>query len=254
MIGIIGGTGFYDPDFLGDFEKVIVDTIYGSSELFLGAFENREIAFLPRHGASHNIPPHMIDYRKNVMALKVSGADNVISVNSAGSLKKSIKPGSIVIPHDFIDFTSGRDGTFHDNETVHVDLEDPYCEKIRHTLIKSSRGFFDDVHWRGVYVCTQGPRFETPSEIKMLRMLGGDVVGMVGCPEVALAREAGLCYASICLVANYGSGMSKKPLTINEVKEMVILNMDSIKKTIESAVKTIPGEKRCECSRVSKET
>jgi 5'-methylthioadenosine phosphorylase len=248
MIAIIGGTGFYDPEFLTDQEKIRVETQQGEAEVYLGRIEGEKILFLARHGTDHCIPPHMVDYRKNILALKNAGASRVISINSVGSLSESLFPGSVLIPHDFIDFTKRKPSTLYDDKVVHVDMTEPYCSEMRKSMIKCANRFYKNVFERGVYACTEGPRFETPAEISMLRMLGGDLVGMVGCPEVALAREAGLCYASICIIANYGCGISKTPLSIEEVKSVVSENLDAMRKTIACAVGEIPKKRGCRCS------
>lgn len=248
MIAIIGGTGFYDPDFLKEQEKIKVETKYGPCEVILGKINKERVVFLPRHGLAHEIPPHMVNYRRNISALKIAGAERIISINSVGSLDKSLPPGSVLVPHDFIDLTKGREQTFYDDEVVHVDMSMPYCEEIRKVLIKCAGRFYGRVFEKGVYVCTQGPRFETPSEIKMLRLIGGDVVGMVGFPEVVLAREAGLCYASISTITNYGCGISKTPLTASEVTEAVSENLESMKRTITCALGTVPKKKGCRCT------
>ncbi len=248
MIAIIGGTGFYDPEFLRDQEKIRVETQQGDTEVYIGRIKGEKTLFLPRHGTDHSIPPHMVDYRKNILALKNAGASRVISINSVGSLSESLFPGSVIIPHDFIDFTKRRPSTLYDDKVVHVDMTEPYCNEMRKSMIKCANLFYKSVFESGVYACTEGPRFETPAEIKMLRSLGGDLVGMVGCPEVALAREAGLCYASICTIANYGCGISKTPLSIEEVKSVVNENLDAMRKTIACAVKQIPKKRECRCS------
>jgi 5'-methylthioadenosine phosphorylase len=247
MIGIIGGTGFYDPEFLKGQEKIRVETRQGEAEVYLGRLGGERILFLPRHGIDHSYPPHKVDYRKNILALKIAGASRVISINSVGSLSESLFPGSVLVPQDFIDFTKGRVSTLYDDEVVHVDMTEPYCREMRKTIISCTKQFNKSVVEGGVYACTEGPRFETPAEIKMLRTLGGDVVGMVGYPEVVLAREAGLCYASICTIANYGCGISKTPLSIEEVKSVVNSNLDDMKKTIKCAVGQIPKKRGCGC-------
>jgi 5'-methylthioadenosine phosphorylase len=247
MIGIIGGTGFYNTEFLKEPEKIRIETQYGEAEVYLGRIEGITIAFLPRHGADHRVPPHRVDYRKNILALKIAGAGRVISINSVGSLDESFFPGSIIVPHDFIDFTKGRSSTLYDDEVVHVDMTEPYCGEMRKTMISCANRFYKSVFESGVYACTEGPRFETPAEITMLRMLGGDVVGMVGCPEIALAREAGLCYVSICTIANYGSGITNSPLSIEEVKSVVSENLDAMRKTVACAIGEIPKDRECRC-------
>jgi 5'-methylthioadenosine phosphorylase len=248
MIGLIGGTGLYDPDFLLDLETVEVETTYGGCEVWIGKIEAEKVVFLPRHGVDHEIPPHKVDYRKNIMALKIAGVERIVSINSVGSLDNGLPPASILIPHDFIDFTKSRDSTFYDNGVVHVDMTKPYCDEIRKHLISCAEKFHERVFREGVYVCTQGPRFESATEIKMLRSFGGDVVGMVGFPEVALAREAELCYASICTIANYGCGLSNTPLTVAEVKDVLTQNMDSMKRTLKCAIKSIPERRLCSCA------
>jgi len=253
MIGIIGGTGLYTPDFLKDSEEIRVETQYGDALVFLGLIGNRKTAFIPRHGSGHSVPPHRVGYRRNIVALKVSGVERIMSVTSVGSLDRAFTPGGVLIPHDFIDLTSGRESTFHDEVVVHVDMTEPYCPEIREALISCARDSYTSVFERGVYVCTQGPRFETPSEVRMLRKLGGDVVGMVGCPEAALTREAGLCYASICTIANYASGLSETPLSIEDVKMIIDGNMGAMKKLLASAVTSLPQKRGCSCPRNSVE-
>jgi len=250
MIAIIGGTGFYDLDFLGSPEEIGIETPFGRCNTVFGRIGSVETLFISRHGKDHGLPPHRVEYRKNIAAIRAAHADAVISINSVGSLDLKIEPGSVLIPNDFIDLTKNRAHTLFDSETVHVDMSVPYCSKVRSVLEKCAAQNFQQVHGHGVYVCTEGPRFETPAEIKMLRMLGGDVVGMVGCPETALAREAGLCYASICQVANYGCGLTDEPLTVEELKMAIAKNQGAVKKTIISAVKDLNNQKKsCNCSR-----
>ncbi|RMF88815.1 MAG: S-methyl-5'-thioadenosine phosphorylase [Methanobacteriota archaeon] len=253
MIGIIGGTGFYDPHFLSEQEKVTIETAYGDCQVFIGRVGRKKTVFLPRHGPEHRIPPHRVNYRGNISALKLAGAERIISINSVGSLHKGLAPGGVVVPHDFIDLTRGRPSTFYDDETVHVDLSRSYCEEVRAALIGCAKAHFKEVHEKGVYVCTEGPRFETPAEVRMLQLLGGDVVGMVGLPEAVLAREAGLCYASISSIVNYACGITENPLTIKELKEAVSANLGSMKKAVACAVSKIPEKRGCSCKQAPEE-
>jgi 5'-methylthioadenosine phosphorylase len=248
MIGIIGGTGLYDPDFIKGQENVEVETEFGDSKVHLGKVGTKRVAFISRHGPRHNIPPHKVNYRKNIHALKLAGVDRIISINSVGSLDELISPGTVLVPHDFIDFTKGRVSTFYDDEVVHVDMSEPYCLEMRKNLIVCSKKHYDLVYKEGIYACTEGPRFEAPSEVKMIRKLGGDVVGMVGFPEVALAREAGLCYASICTIVNYGSGISDNNISIKDLKSVVLENISLMEKTIKCTIERIPQKKGCRCS------
>jgi 5'-methylthioadenosine phosphorylase len=153
-----------------------------------------------------------------------------------------------VVPFDFIDFTRGRDYTFYEEEVVHIDVSEPYCPEVRRALIQGADEY-GKVFSNAVYACTQGPRFETPSEIRMLSKLGCDIVGMTGYPEVVLAREQEICYASICTVTNYAAGISEKKLTATEVVEVVRENEEKIKKIIASAIEKIPKERKCGCSK-----
>ena len=193
MIGIIGGSGVYEITEKADSctEKV-VETEYGSVTVSILDICSKKVAFIPRHAAGHSIPPHKINYRANIDALKNVGVTQIIATNSVGSMNEEMGPGTFVIPDDFLDFSQNRAKTYYENKVVHVDMTEPYCPTLRDILDKSG-----DVILGGTYVCTEGPRFETPAEIKMFKMLGGDLVGMTGVPEVTLARERGICYNSI---------------------------------------------------------
>ena len=217
MIGIIGGSGVYENTEKADSctEKV-VETEYGSVTVSILDICSKKVAFIPRHAAGHSIPPHKINYRANIDALKNVGVTQIIATNSVGSMNEEMGPGTFVIPDDFLDFSQNRAKTYYENKVVHVDMTEPYCPTLRDILDKSG-----DVILGGTYVCTEGPRFETPAEIKMFKMLGGDLVGMTGVPEVTLARERGICYNSICIVSNYAAGIHEHTLTIDEVFEMV---------------------------------
>ena len=203
MIGIIGGSGVYEITEKADSctEKV-VETEYGSVTVSILDICSKKVAFIPRHAAGHSIPPHKINYRANIDALKNVGVTQIIATNSVGSMNEEMGPGTFVIPDDFLDFSQNRAKTYYENKVVHVDMTEPYCPTLRDILDKSG-----DVILGGTYVCTEGPRFETPAEIKMFKMLGGDLVGMTGVPEVTLARERGICYNSICIVSNYAAGI-----------------------------------------------
>jgi len=216
LIGIIGGSGVYEIASKADnVTKKIVRTNHGDVEVSVLDIFNKNVAFIPRHSSSHSIPPHKINFRANIDALKILGVRQIIATNSVGSLNMEMPPGSFVIPDDFLDFTN-RPATFYEDNVVHIDVTEPYCSYLRDVLNASG-----DVILGATYVCTQGPRFETPAEIKMFKLLGGDLVGMTGFPEVVLAREREMCYNSICIVSNYAAGISDKELTIDEVFEMI---------------------------------
>jgi len=244
MIGIIGGTGVYEIVTMGDeIDKKVLKTPYGySSEVSIFKLHGKEVAFMPRHTKGHSNPPHMVNYRANIYAMKKIGVDRIIATNAVGSLERSVKPGDFLVPHDFIDFTKLRNGTFYDERTVHVDVTEPYCSELR-KVIASSGEVFEE----GVYVCTEGPRFETPAEIQMFRMIGGTVVGMTGIPEAVLARELEMCYASICTVSNYAASISPTNLTIDEVFEIMDSKKHDLVKLMDTAISKMARERSCQC-------
>ena len=245
MIGIIGGSGVYEITEKADSctEKV-VETEYGSVTVSILDICSKKVAFIPRHAAGHSIPPHKINYRANIDALKNVGVTQIIATNSVGSMNEEMGPGTFVIPDDFLDFSQNRAKTYYENKVVHVDMTEPYCPTLRDILDKSG-----DVILGGTYVCTEGPRFETPAEIKMFKMLGGDLVGMTGVPEFTLARERGICYNSICIVSNYAAGIHEHTLTIDEVFEMVSERKSDLLELIYNFIKNAEDED-CFCHHV----
>ena len=217
MIGIIGGSGVYEITSKADNVDIkLIKTDYGDVEVSILDIFSKKVAFIPRHAKGHSIPPHKINFRANIDALKNVGVSQIIATNSVGSMNLEMPPGSFVIPDDFLDFSQNRAKTFFEDKVVHIDVTEPYCPNIKNILKDCG-----EVILGGTYVCTEGPRFETPAEIKMFKLMGGDLVGMTGLPEVTLAREREICYNSICIVSNYASGISDDNLTIDEVFEMV---------------------------------
>ena len=243
MIGIIGGSGVYEITHKADkcVEK-LVKTDYGEVEVSILDIFDKKVAFIPRHASGHSIPPHKINYRANVDALKQVGVTKVIATNSVGSMNPEMPPGSFVIPDDFLDFSQNRAKTFFEDKVVHIDVTEPYCSHLRDVLNESG-----EVILGGTYVCTEGPRFETPAEIKMFKMLGGDLVGMTGLPEVTLVREREMCYNSICIVSNYASGISENALTIDEVFEMVAEKELDLLELIYNFIKNVDDSLDCSC-------
>jgi len=216
---IIGGTGFYEAGG-PDTESVQLSTAYGEVEVDIFRAGNEEVAFLTRHGKKHGIAPHLINYRANIAALKSLGVENILASATVGSLNPRIIPGKFALPTQFLDFTHGRAATFFDQEVVkHVDVTEPYCPSLRPALIELAMEGNIVLHPGATYVCTQGPRFETPAEIEMFRRLGGDLAGMTGVPEVVLAREANICYATVALVTNWAAGMAGKSISHVECSE-----------------------------------
>ena len=244
MIGIIGGSGVYEITEKADnCEEKLVKTDYGDVTVSILDIFSKKVAFIPRHASGHSIPPHKINFRANIDALKNVGVSKIIATNSVGSMNTDMPPGSFVIPDDFLDFSQDRKKTFYEDKVVHIDVTEPYCPQLRDVLTKSG-----DVILGGTYVCTEGPRFETPAEIKMFKMLGGDLVGMTGVPEVILAREREICYNSICIVSNYASGISEEELTIDEVFEMVAQKEGELLELIYNFIKNVDDSEECSCN------
>lgn len=250
-IGIIGGTGVYNPDILTDVREEILDNIYGQAKVAIGTYLGREVVFLTRHGATHSVPPHLVNYRANIWALKELGVEQVLATAAVGSLNAEMAPGSFVLVDQFLDFTKNRLSTFFDGGELgvtHTDMTNPYCPNLREVLVEAAKPLATKVHQKGTYVCSEGPRFETPAEIKMYKILGGDLVGMTSVPEVVLAREAGLCYATICMVTNFAAGISPIELTHEEVLEVMAANGEKLSQLLMKAVENIPEKRVCKCA------
>ncbi|HOC53334.1 MAG TPA: S-methyl-5'-thioadenosine phosphorylase [Caldisericia bacterium] len=240
-IGIIGGSGVYDVDELKNISENNLITPFGIFEYIMGEYEDKEVVFVTRHGKGHTLPPHMISYKKIIWGMKELGVEKIIATSASGSLNLNMKPGDFVIIDQFIDFTDSREITFFDTpgNVVHTDMTEPYCEYLR-TLIKEVMTSLNlSFHEKGTYVTMNGPRYETKAEINMLKILGGDIVGMTGAPEVILANEMKICYASIGIVTNFAAGISDKKISHEEVIEMMGKKIPILKKVIFEVIKKI---------------
>lgn len=253
-LAIIGGTGVYDPTMLSELSERTVATPYGEAAVRIGSYQGRRVAFLQRHGAGHTVPPHRVNYRANIWGLKELGVRRVLATTAVGSCNPQMRPGDFVLIDQFIDLTWGRAMTFFDGGdagVVHTDFTEPYCPELRAVLRKAADEQGIACHWGGVYVCTQGPRFETPAEITAIARLGGDLVGMTNVPEAVLAREAGLCYAVVSMVTNFGAGISATPLTHAEVLEVMAANGDKMGNLMLGAITAMPAAAGCRCGRAA---
>ncbi len=248
-LAVIGGTGVYDPTILNNIRDEEIGTRYGTIRLKVGEYAGKEVAFLPRHGDKHTVPPHMINYRANIAGLQELGVEKILATAAVGSLNREMAPGDFVIVDQFLDLTKNRPSTFYDGENgvIHTDFTDPYCAEVRQYLQKASQGLSYRAHNRGTYVCTEGPRFETPAEIRMYHRLAGDLVGMTSVPEVVLAREAGICYATVALVTNFAAGISLNSLSHAEVVEAMQQNTERLKELILQTIEILPAERPCAC-------
>ncbi|MBK9956378.1 MAG: S-methyl-5'-thioinosine phosphorylase [Rhodocyclaceae bacterium] len=229
MLAVIGGSGLTQLANLDVTRREVVRTPFGepSGALTFGRIGCQEVVFLARHGHGHTIPPHGVNYRANLWALaRSAGAAGVISVASVGGIRADLPPGSLAVPHQIIDYTWGRNATFHDNgdaPVVHVDFTEPYDRALRERLLAAAVEADLAVVDGGVYAATQGPRLETAAEIDRLQRDGADMVGMTGMPEASLARELEVPYAAICVVANWaaGRGDSVRAIRFDALEEVL---------------------------------
>jgi 5'-methylthioadenosine phosphorylase len=256
-IAIIGGTGLYAMLELGKSKTTVLKTPYGnSSELLLGRLRGREVVFLPRHGRKHEIPPHLVNYRANIWALHRLGVKRVLATSSCGSINPQMRPGELAVLSQFIDFTKRRPQTFYEGgeeSVAHIDVTEPYCPELRRVLIDSAEGLNLKVHPSAVYACTEGPRFETAAEVRALKMLGADVVGMTNVPECVLAREKEICYAALGVITNFAAGISRKRLTYTEVVGVLRESIGRVRKLLLEAIGRIPKRRSCHCGRALEE-
>lgn len=243
MLAIIGGSGLTELANLDVSHREVVRTPYGepSGPITFGQICGRPIAFLARHGYGHTIPPHEVNYRANLWALWKGGAQSIISVASVGSIRADLKPGDLVIPHQIIDYTWGRPSTFHQGlecSVTHIDFTEPFDRALRQKLIDAALAtgvLFSD---SSVYATTQGPRLETAAEINRLERDGADLVGMTGMPEAALARELGVPYAAINVVANYAAGRadSRDGISFEAIQLVLHESMAHVRTILEQVV------------------
>ena len=248
---IIGGTGIDEMPELASGQRVLVSTRFGEAQLIEGRLGGKEVLFLARHGPGHSVPPRHINYRAQIAALKKSGVQRVIAVCAVGSLDMRIEPGSLAILADFIDLTRHRPDTYFDDPdgpVVYTDFTSPYCPEMSTALVEACSREKASCEPRAVYVGVEGPRYETPAEIRLYSSWGGHVIGMTGVPEATLAREAGLCYGAIAVVANLAAGMSPTPLTHEDIRTAVTSAGDTIRAVLEAAVDSIPTTRRCTCA------
>ena len=243
MLGIIGGSGLSQLANLGPIQRRVVRTPYGepSGPLTFGSIRGRQVAFLARHGYGHTIAPHEVNYRANLWALRSEGVRSVISVSSVGGIREGLRPGSIVIPDQIIDYTWGRAASFFQGAgepVAHIDFTHPFTRELRMQLLDAARAAGQQVVDGGVYAATQGPRLETAAEIDRFERDGADVVGMTGMPEAALARELGLEYAAITVVANdaAGRGGSRQGIPLERIEEVLGEAMGRVRSIIDRLV------------------
>jgi 5'-methylthioadenosine phosphorylase len=252
-VGVFGGSGFYSL-MEGPVEQVSVQTPYGapSDTITVGHIGGIRVAFLPRHGPHHRLPPHAINYRANLWAMAQLGVTRVIAPSAAGSLQPRVKPGEFVVCDQFVDRTYARDQTFYDGpRVVHISSADPYCPELRAQTIAVARELGITVHERGTVVVIQGPRFSTRAESRWYSSQGWEVINMTQYPEVVLARELEMCYVNISLITDYDTGLEGQagiePVSVAEVVQVLNANNDRVRRLIELLVPRSRGPRTCAC-------
>lgn len=250
-VGIIGGTGVYDPGIIENKQELKVHTPYGttSGPITVGELKGTKIAFLPRHGHGHRIPPHELPFRANIWAMKELEVERILAPSAVGSLKKELKPGDFVIPNQFIDRTGhNRPRTFYPSGVVaHISMADPFCPQTSSHVVEKAEELDLNINGEGTYVCIQGPRFSTRAESKMFRQWGGDIIGMTLVPEVTLAREVGICYTTIGMITDYDV-WAEEPVTAEEVAKTAKANVKKVRKLLTNVIPTLPKERSCGCA------
>ncbi len=229
---VIGGTGMTEIEGLEVTHREVVHTPYGepSGPITHGTIGGKSIAFLARHGYTHTIPPHKINYRANMWALHSLGVEKVVAIAAVGGITPDMQPTRLVIPDQIVDYTYGRSHTFYEEgltHVTHIDFSWPYCPELRQALIQAAQCAGIEVVPHGTYAATQGPRLETAAEIRKLERDGCDLVGMTAMPEAALARELGLRYASCAVIANWAAGKCDEEISMDEIRDNLIVGMEN---------------------------
>jgi 5'-methylthioadenosine phosphorylase len=251
-IGVFGGSGFYS--LLSDAREVAIETPYGapSDRIAIGELAGKRVAFLPRHGRQHQLPPHLLNFRANMWAMKELGVARVIGPSACGSLKASVKPGEMVVSDQLLNFTSGRRDTYFDGPiATHVSFADPYCPQLRSIANATLERLGFAAHDTGTVVVVNGPRFSTRAESRFFSSIGGDVINMTQYPEAYLARELEMCYVNIALVTDYDVGLEGdldlRPVSTEDVLQVLAKHNDRVRTAIGEIVAQIPAEYACEC-------
>ena len=257
-IGIIGGSGLYEIDGLSDIREIDIETPFGypSASLITGRLGDAEMVFLPRHGRGHTLLPAEINFRANIHAMKQLGVQRILSISAVGSMKEEIKPGDMVIVDQFIDRTSGRPATFFgDGIVAHIPFAEPVCPELRQSFQASCQSLNINYHAQGTYLCINGPQFSTRAESNLYRQWNVDVIGMTNMPEARLAREAGICYATLALATDYDCWKDDHDdVSVEAVLEIIQHNVENARKIIQEMVLRIPPVAGCSCSRALENT
>jgi 5'-methylthioadenosine phosphorylase len=248
-IGVIGGTGVYDAELLVQPKEIKVFTPYGktSDVITVGFFKKRKIAFIPRHGKGHQIPPHNINFRANVWALKELGVTRILAPAAVGSLRENLKPGDIILPDQFLDRTYGRSSSFFDGGQVcHISVADPFCPELSSIIYESGKELKLPIHKGGICIVIQGPRFSTKAESELYRKWGADIIGMTIVPECVLAREAEICYIPVATVTDYDVWRDRL-VSAEDIVKTQAGNVEKTRRLLEYVIPRIPKRRLCAC-------
>jgi 5'-methylthioadenosine phosphorylase len=255
-IGVIGGTGLYQIEGMTEIKEVHIETPFGvpSDSIITGKLDGVGIAFLPRHGRGHHILPGEIPARANIYALKYIGVDCIIAINSCGSFKDELEPGDLLIPDQVIDNTKGRTSTFFgDGVVAHISLAEPFCNQLSQVLYQCAQEAGARVRNKGTYITIEGPALSSRAESRLYKAWGVDVVGMTIIPEAKLAREAEICYSSVCCITDYDC-WKEECVTADAIVSYMKRNVATAKKIIKLAVGRIPGKGACGCHMALKDS
>lgn len=276
MVGILGGSGLYDIDGVQIIEEREVRTPYGepSDRFVIADYKGKKAVFLPRHGKGHKFPPHLINYRANLWGFRKLGVKKILSVSAVGGINPLLRPGDFVIADQFIDFTKVRPVTFYEgaytivdeddpnddlvkeylsnDRVVHIDVTEPFCPVMRDLLKKVLSETGERFHGKGTYAAMEGPRLETSAEIQALSRLGADIVGMTLVPEIVLARELSMHFASLNVITNLAAGISGERLTSDEVIQMMKEKNNIIREIVLRFIEDLPEKFDCSCEDVLK--
>jgi 5'-methylthioadenosine phosphorylase len=248
-VAIIGSTGLEAGDFMADAEIRQVDTAAGLATVCAGHAEGHSLIFLQRAYGRRGVPPHQVNYRANALALKSLGVQQILATSIVGSLTTTIPAKAVLVPDQFLDFTRRRDHTvFDEHGFAFVDMTDPYCERLRRTFIEAGHREKVPVLSRACYVAVDGPRYETRAEIEMFRRLGGDVIGMTNVPEVVMARELGMCYATLAFVSNPGAGIHSRPITRQENYIATLQAAPLVRRLLRAVMRALTSPESCTCA------
>lgn len=251
-IGLIGGTGVYDPEVFTNVKEYKVYTPFGSpsDKVMVGTIKKHRVAFIPRHGRQHTYPPHLVNYRANIWALKSLGVQRLLTVSAVGSLQDEIKPGDLFIPDQAFDWTRSRKRTFFEEGTVaHVSVAEPFCPDLSSFIANKAKTLKLPHHYKGTVITIEGPQFSTKAESRFYRAQGFHIIGMTLHPEVYLAREAEICFTNVSMITDYDV-YAEKPVSHEEVQRTMAENLDKVRKLLAEVIPNMSEEQdKCDCGK-----